>query len=348
MSFTLELFSIIPKRCVDLKTNAINCKTVPTSGYYEIKEDTDQGIAFQLRDGVHFIQNKKYASQIRFLYREAKNVFTESDLQNDHTVIYSSESKVTKDQLRNVESDFHVAFTPAAWFTILQLNPNAQPFKEPGCRLEFAEAFRKHFEKLSGEPTEASVFTKLVAGYKTHKELQDQVLKATAEKCASKLAGKTIDIGFDESANPVFVQAIIDAANELGVKINGPAKFKSRKEEVDQYLDGKTSILYGKTGFWALDPTGDIQMLFTPNLHKGIQHFWNDQTLQNLLGALVHDGEVNNQSLEDVNEYLFRDGKFNVYSHVRRFYASKNKAHIQNLPIGVTSPSPWHLFEDDK
>ena len=348
--FCLELFSIIPKGCVDPETNKISCATIPTSGYYGLKENIDRNLTFKKRADIDKIQGKTYPDQIQILYRDPEEAFSAQDFDGDNAVILSSESKVTREQLKVVESKLKVEYTPAAWFTILQINPSIAPFNEAQCRFEFSEVFRKNYENVSGDISESSVFTKVVAGYQNHADLLKSVSEKqpldSSDKCRQKLTGIKVPWGFDKTTPKTFVDAMKLTAKELGIEFIGPSQFKDRKEEVENFISGKSTFMYGRTGFWALDPTGDIQMLFTPNLHKGLQHFWSDEKLQSLLGQVVKDGKVNTEAVDTINSHLFTDGKFSVYSHIRRFYASKNKDLIRHLPIGITSPSPWHLFGD--
>lgn len=349
--FCLELFGVIPKSCVDLETNKISCEKIPGSGYYEIAKNLDSEIVFNKRKGFDLIQGYPYPGTIKFVYRSIKDAFGLTNQYDDKTVILSNESKFTRDELKNIQNDFHIGFTPAAWFTILQINPTIQPFDKAECRLAFAEAFRKTYQRLSGDVSgESSVFTKIVAGYMSHEELKRTVAansKSISEsECHTKLrTAQALSWGYDSAtASPLFVDAIKETAKELGVKLSEPIQIKDRKDETDQFVSGNLAFMYGRTGFWALDPSGDIQMLFTPNLHKGLQYFWNDSELQTLLGSAVQNGQVDLEVFKKINQYLFENGKFNVYSHIRRFYASPNKQLVQNLPIGITSPAPWHLF----
>lgn len=344
--FCLELFSIIPKRVVDLETNKIIAEKVPTSGYYEIKESDKTSMLFRKRANVTNIQGKNYPNQIRFLYRDPVDAFKDPSLLSDDTVILSSESVLNREQIQKIESEFQIGFTPAAWFTLMQINPDVAPFHDAACRLTFAEAFRKNFEKISGETSEASVFTKIVPGYKKHSQLSVAALLAPEKRiaCLTKFSGTKIPFGFYEKTPKIFVESIKMTVQELGIELVGPTAYADRKQEVSEFLAGRSAFLYNRTGFWAMDPTGDIQMLFTPNLHKVLEHFWQDDKLQSLLHNVAKDGAVNVESVDSINAYLFTSAKFNVYSHIRRFYASSNKNLVQNLPNGITNPSPWHLF----
>lgn len=344
--FCLELFGIIPKKCVDKNTNKIICESIPTSGYYQLVENQDSSLVFKKRSDFNKIQNKLYPDTIKFRYLDAGGILADETLRSDMTVILSSESKISGKQLKDIESEFSVEYTPAAWFTILQINPTVKPFDNVDCRKTFADVFRKNFEINSKERSEASVFTKLVAGYKNTKELEDGQKKKAEDNtvCVDKFKGLKVAWGFDKTSPETFVNSIKKTCEELGIEFNSPILFKDRKEEVENFISGKSTFMYGRTGFWALDPTGDIQMLFTPNLHKGLQHFWSDSQLQENLRVLVKNGDVNMKAIDDINQHLYSDAKFNVYAHIRRFYASKNSNLVKHLPIGITSPSPWHLF----
>ncbi|MGZ3783886.1 MAG: ABC transporter substrate-binding protein [Bdellovibrio sp.] len=347
--FCLELFGVIPKRCVDKSTNKISCENLPTSGYYQLTENQGSNLVFKKRSEFTKIQGKMYPDIVKFHYSDADKILTDETLRSNKTVILSSESKLSGKQLKDVEAEFTVEYTPAAWFTILQINPSVKPFDNTICRQFFAKTFRKNFEQISGERSEASVFTKLVAGYKSTKDLEDGLNGKAAnisDSCAGKFKGVKISWGYDKTSPETFVNSIKKTCDELGIQIDGPTLFKDRKEEVENFISGKSAFMYGRTGFWALDPTGDIQMLFTPNLHKGLQHFWSDDQLQQSLKMLVKNGDVNMRAIDDINQHLYSDSKFNVYAHIRRFYASKNGDLVKHLPIGITSPSPWHLFGD--
>lgn len=351
--FCLELFGVIPKTCVDPETNKINCEKIPGSGYYEIANNQDSEVTFNKRKGLDLIQGYHYPNTIKFVYRSIKDAFSKTNNYDEKTVILSNESKFSREELKNLQKEFHIGFTPAAWFTILQINPTIPPFDKAECRLFFAEAFRKVYQRLSGDvASESSVFTKIVAGYMNHEELKSSVAATSKSisnsECLNKLkTAKPLPWGYDSAtASPLFVEAIIETTKEIGINLSDPIQIKDRKDETDQFVSGNLAFMYGRTGFWALDPSGDIQMLFTPNLHKGLQYLWKDSELQTLLGAAVQNGQINLEVFKEINQYLFENAKFNVYSHIRRFYASPNKKLVQNLPIGITSPAPWHLFGD--
>lgn len=343
--FCLEIFSVIPRKCVNPATNKIECEKTPTSGLYQIASENADSVIFEKSKESNILDGEKAPAQIKFIYADTKTAFEDPVNKSNATIVLSSESKFSPTELSSIQGKFEISYTPAAWFTVLQINPEVPPFNSPGCRLLFADRFRQNFEELYKVPAEASIFTKLVPGYKTIEELKNSV-DSNQKNCLEQLNGAKVPWGFESSTPNIFVETILKTAKDLGLTIDGPKKFRSKKEEVEAFLSNQTTFAYARTGFWAMDPTGDIQMLFTPNLHKGLKHFWNDLKLQSQLQKIVSDGKVNDQIIDSVNNYLFADSKLSVYSHIRRFYASKNKDLVLKRPQGITSPSPWHLFGD--
>lgn len=131
------------------------------------------------------------------------------------------------------------------------------------------------------------------------------------------------------------------SVNKLGIKETQPITKPTRKEFSDIFADNKVAFFNAGSGFWALDPSGDMKMLFTPNLHKPLKHISNDDKLQKLIGNL----EQNSEAYKEVNKYLYNDAKFNVYTHLRRFFVAKNKSLLGEVPFAITSPAPWQVFK---
>ena len=348
--FCLEPFSVIPKKCVDEKTNKIVCDVIPSSGYYEISDRKEREISFKKRNNGSLIQGKNYPDQIQFIYRSSQEAFGQNSEIDDNTVAFGNESRFPITQLKDVEKSFEVSYTPEAWFSLLQLNPDVKPFDDKNCRLVFAESFRQNYLKLSGiKRVESSVFTRLVTGYSPYEEMKSKLNLTTneIESCISKLRVSPPQWGQIKATTPeLFVETLKAVSKEFGFELPIPLDTANRKEEIENFLAKKTSLMNGWTGFWELDPSGDIQMLFTPNLHKPLIHMWSDPVLQTKLSKLVKDGKADVEAFKNVNDYIFNEGKFNVYTHIRRFYVSKNASFKSHYPVGITSPAPWQIFEE--
>ncbi|NJL25055.1 MAG: hypothetical protein HC902_07690 [Calothrix sp. SM1_5_4] len=112
-----------------------------------------------------------------------------------------------------------------------------------------------------------------------------------------------------------------------------------------QLMDEGVAILSGSTGFWPLDPLGDLQMLFTQNMHKHLAAVASNSQLQSAIRAArgAHDGI---QNMHAINQILFDEAIYNIYTHHQYFYAAAKLQErvLRQSPIGVTVPYPWQVF----
>ena len=340
--FCLELFSIIPKKCVDLKSNKVICEKLPESGRFSLKEKKEKTILFQNR--------KKEDDKILFKYIPAIDLASNITNLSSDAIIAGNESMFLSDELKGFRSNESFYYLPAARFAVLQISPEVAPFDDKICRVVFADQFRNEYEKLTKDfsPSESSIFTKIISGYLTRKELESTQLsrlkKTEIESCTQRLRKKDIKWGYVENEkNSAFVQAFQQTLKKLELK-GEPIVFKSRKDQSEKFINGEIAVFNAGSGFWANDPVGDLQMLFTPNLHKPLNFITKDENLQGLIKKLVADQSDKTKYLE-VNKYIHDQAMFNVYTHVRRFYFSKAKNKLKQIPQGSAAPTPWQVFE---
>jgi len=339
--FCLELFSVIPRKCVDTATNKITCKNIPESGPYRITKQDQLKISFQRRDS----SDSSLPKQIQFEYRTPEEL--EKDLQtiDAQTVVAGNESFYSAGSMHNLEKTLSVKYTPAARFAVLLINPDIGPFRDVKCRQYFSRMFRKAYGELAKEsPVEGSIFTKILPGYLPIGDLESKVeiSQSTEKACREKLAKEPIAWGFSEpEKDAIFFQTLRRTFDLIGIKSSSGIAFKTKKEYGDAFSDGKIAFFNGGSGFWALDPAGDIKMLFTPNLHKPLKKVAEDPRLQKLLSKIGMDTAI----YKDVNRHIFEEARLNVYTHHRRFFASKQADLIGDVPFAITSPAPWQVFQ---
>lgn len=342
--FCLELFSIIPRKCVDSATNKITCTEIPESGLYKIAAQDQKQITFVKRTGV---SEPSAPSQIKFEYKTPTELAAELGKLDDATVVAGNESFFAPGILHDLEGKLSVRYTPAARFSVIQINQSVGPFNDKKCRQLFAKTFRESYREIAkGSPVEGSVFTKILPGYLSLKDLEgDGALSASEiQRCKDKLAKGTFPWGYAEpERDAIFFQALSRTFETLGIKATKPIVKQTRKEFSDQFSEGKVAFFNAGSGFWALDPAGDMKMLLTPNLHKPLKHVSDDEKLQTLIGQL----SSSSSTYAKVNRYLFEEARFNVYTHVRRFFAAKNKNLLGDVPFAITSPAPWQVFRVD-
>ncbi|MBY0471986.1 hypothetical protein K2X30_12540 [bacterium] len=343
--FSLELFSIIPKKCVDLATNKIVCKEIPASGPYRLTTKDGQYITFEKRDGVD-IDGVKVPKQIRFNYISSADVPAKLKTLSQNTVMAGNEQMFPASVMNDMQGQFATKFTPASRFSALLINPHVGPFTDRNCRLYFAKKFRESYKELHGKTQnlEGSIFTKILPGYLSIDDLEagQKLADSSLEPCKAVFKNATISWGYNEGEkNSTFVETLKKTFEKIGAKAGNPVVAPDRKTLMEYFSDGKVALFSASSGFWALDPVGDMKMLFTPNLHKVLRFASEDPTLQKMIADL-EGGKTN---FNEVNRYLYGQGVFNVYSHLRRFFASSNKSLLADVPFAITSPAPWQVFK---
>ncbi len=342
--FCLELFSIIPKKCVDLKTNKVSCDKLPESGRYSLKSNVEKALNFKKRLDV------SGPEAITFKYVSAVTLKEKLSSLSDKAIIAGNESMFAADELATFRKNESFYYLPASRFAVLQISPTNAPFDDKLCREVFANQFRKEYELITKDysPSESSIFTKIVTGYLTRDELEaatfNKIKMAEVSRCIARLRKSPIKWGYVENEkNSAFVKAFEQTLKTL--ELSGkPDIVKTRKEQSEKFVSGEISIFNGGSGFWANDPVGDLQMLFTPNLHKPLNFITKDESLQKLIKNLVVD-QTDKTKYFEVNKYLHDQAMFNVYTHVRRFYFSKAKNKLKQIPQGSAAPTPWQVFE---
>lgn len=340
--FCLELFSIIPRRCVDTSTGRVNCKSIPESGPYRIVSTSGDNISFARRQSE---SNASLPSPIQFSYIPASKVADSIGNLDAHTVVAGSEADYSVAAIKKISNELKIQFMPASRFEALLINHDVPPFSDKKCRQIFAKYFRSAFKQLANPRTaEGSVFTKILPGYETLDQLQGKMKfeETDITSCREKLGDKKLLWGFDEAdRDSIFVEALRQTFTALGVKAAEPLAMKTRKAFSEAFSEGTIAFFNAGSGFWALDPAGDTKMLFTPNLHRPLKQITAIPTFQNLISKLNQDSN----SFKAVNEYLFGEALFNVYGHQRRFFAAKDATLIPELNFAITSPAPWQVFK---
>ena len=332
--FCLELFSIIPKQCVSLETNKIICEKIPTSGFYKVVSETESEVEFNrshLESG-HFDGPEK----ITFEYL-ANDVLKKKIANMDElTVLSGNEAIFDIELLKKIKSEMKVQYLPAARFTDLDINKSGEFFKHKLCRQIFVKIFRDSFQVVAGTyfNMESSIFTKIVPGYLSNEELNKKSFSLIKEADVLKCKGRMklhppLWAVVKPDENSFLNKALQMTFKKMGGKDSPSFILDSREELEKLFIEGKVAINYGGSGFWAQDAAGDIQMLFTPGLHKSLNFVSEDKTLQFLIHSLKENPTDKDKFL-DLNQFLHDEALFNVYSHVRRFFAY---IWLHNTPI---------------
>ncbi|MCB9073334.1 MAG: hypothetical protein H6623_06905 [Bdellovibrionaceae bacterium] len=342
--FCLELFSIIPKRCVDLNNGKINCDKIPASGHYRLENTNTNELVFVKRNDSK-IGGLNTPKKITFKYLSPESFASQVDaVLGDNVVVAGNELQYSVETIKMLTAQKSLKHLPASRFATIQLNQNTEAFKDKNCRLYFANIFRQVNYEITNQPIESSIFTKVLLAYESLSDMNNtySLTEKEIEKCKKHFQESKIKWGYSESEKGgLFFQVLTKTFERLNAPITTPIVFKNRADHSSAYAAATVDIFNAGSGFWALDPSGDLKMLFTPKLHKALEPITEDKNLQDLLAKI--DGSK--ESFAKVNRYLFQDAKFNIYTHPRRFFVAKDRETLAELPFAVTSPAPWQVFK---
>ena len=342
--FCLEIFSIIPKKCVDLKTNKIICDEIPTNGQYFITHKNKKEWAFAKNEKLKF----EGPEQIIFDYWGTENILERVKTIDDKTVVHSDDATISLQDQKALEKDFEIKAKTATRFVSMLMNPNTQTFSRPECRRAFGYLATESYAKMNKTSPVGSIFAKGMFGYLVLEQL-DQNSQFSIQKdlseCLNDLKktpprwGIIKNVGHRSNREGVTEEVY----RSLGVEIPQPLVLESYNEFYDAFIAGKLDFITFSSGFWPLDMSGDLQMLFTPGLHKALQFMAKDSKFQAMIESII--GNPKNEKLyQDINQYLYDKALARPYSHFKRFYISKNYGLLSKIPVGITSPAPWQLF----
>ena len=343
--FCLELFSIIPKRCVNLSTNKIECAELPASGHYTIVNRGVSSISFKSRN---LNPALKIPSAIKFEYISPKEVNSKIASFDDQTVISGTDLQFSISDLTNMKEKFQISFAPASRIVALLINPKSKPFDNPKCRLFFANAFRKTFASIVNNElrAEASLSTDILPGYLNNHDLEASATlnEKEIEECRAELSKNAVKwLKAQSHAESIFVKVMERGFGQMGVPNSTPKESKDLSVAGNFFAKDEISVVSFQSGFWALDPEGDIQMLFTPGFAQALEFVTSDEKMLSLVRALKTSSDKP-ASFAQLNRYMYTDAKFNVYAHARRFFAAKDRSMIAEAPNSITAPAPWQVF----
>lgn len=340
--FTLELFSIIPYKTINLDTGLIKDKEIATSGLYTISSKYLNKISFNFRSNLLNINN--FPKRIEFKYKNI-SFLTEEDF-SSHSIISGNEADLLYSKKKDLFKKVNLQMLPSARFATIRFNTQLEPFKNRLCRLYFSEELRKTIKSYNKDITaEGSLFTELIPGYVEYTNLKKSLyaLSENEEKnCLEIIRSSKFNLATsDNNTLKIGFELILKTLENLKVNKISIHSGLSNSQITESFASGKLSLVSGASGFWALDPAGDVEMYFTKNLHKTLQYVWEDDILYNLIEKIDHHDIK--KSLEAINKHIFLDSRLGVYMHFRRFYATNKSFKIERTGTSISVSPPWLL-----
>ncbi|AZZ37481.1 hypothetical protein CIK05_11980 [Bdellovibrio sp. qaytius] len=333
----LELFSIVPSKCIDLETGKFNCDIAPSSGYFRIASKADKEIVFEKRNLASPGAESISANKITFKFKKIADLCKTSIGEN--VIVAVSELDYISSKCDIEDAQLH--WMAASRFGVLRFNTKNELFSSSKQRSYFSEQVRKQIDLMNlGIHSERSLLSQLLPGY-----LEKNDFPVITEDLRSSFKGRKISLVSENApVLPFIYKAVLEAAKSLDMDIEVVNKVKN-EEILNDFLDNRISVIAGASGFWAQDPVGDISMWFTKNLHKTMTFVWEDKELYSLLKDIEDetvDSNVNDR-IKLLNKHIYSNSIIAPLIHFRRLYITNSKTKNLNLPQAITSPAPWQI-----
>jgi hypothetical protein len=336
--FCLELFSVIPKSCIDLETAAMTCEIAPSSGYFAIKSKNSDEIIFQKRKGIQKPVGEINFESVTFQFKSIQDACRFQIEPNQ--VIAASEIDYVAAGCTESIKPAQVHWMPSARFLVLRFNPETDLFKSKEARHYFAEVVREILRKKNSSLiVERSLFPKLLPGY-----LDSKGFDFPYKDMSRHFKGVKIRLPQIKSFGALIFDSIIEAAQNLEMKVEIEPE-PPMAQMVDSFLTGNFPVIAGSSGFWAQDPIGDVSMWFTKNLHKPMRFIWTDTQVYKQISSLENELDPNliKLKMEMFNRHIFDQSLIAPVLHFRRCFISNSDVKGLILPQAITSPAPWQL-----
>jgi hypothetical protein len=340
--FSLELFAIVPSKCIDLETGKLTCVQPPESGRYRRAEGQlgHKDWSFSRRHGQ---KTESIPDNIKMTFRPWKESIELAKERNVPSVISGfGEVLLDPDMTRELSSgNFRIVSTPNAWHMVIKLNSAVGAFSDLELRRAFIMKLRQEMAKRypEGVGLEESIFTRLLEGYVEYSKTEINVGEPNLNvinKFQSAFPKGLVWVG-KEMYLPAVDDAIGTVCRSFGIKCQKLSRASARNQNYDLFV--------GLTGFWSYDPYGDIKMLFTPNLHKELQDVASDSKLQKMLSNLnLLDFPNKASAARELDRYIHEKYIYNVVAHFPFvFLYSKSESTGKGIPQSGTLPYPWML-----
>lgn len=117
--------------------------------------------------------------------------------------------------------------------------------------------------------------------------------------------------------------------SDFGIENNLAQIIGDRAQIYSHFASGEIQILMSSSGLFPQDISGDLQMLFTPNLHLCLKFASQDEKMQNLIESLRQalPATEKRKITEELNRHLYREALCGVYLHSRRFILHTKVCH---------------------
>lgn len=342
--FTLELFSIVPSKNIDLKRNQL-IGVPPVSGYYLIESEDPDSITFvERRDPLQF-HGIKAPKRIKFRFIAVQTLSVPTFTLADNSILTGNDFRIDLEDLGELRTKFSFKYLPETSFKSILINPNVPPFDREECRRQFANELRITYSQFKHKnyTVSASIFTKIMPGFLDDRQFAEVYPEnmSTCDWSKYEIPWLSVTDPIASFDNNVILKTIIRLG--AGMKMSSPVA--NLTELGKQFRQNKVAFNFFRSGFWAQDVVGDLQMIFTPKMHDQLYFANQNKKLRkNLYKLEVANPSIVDGLMKSVNLALYEDATIVPILHSRFFFAANDERMIRELPQAVVHPSPWQLF----
>lgn len=348
--FTLELFSIIPESCVDLVTNKINCSKPSESGRYMTSETKLKLSTYNLVRRSELEGEANLIKSLSLSYLPLEEALANLKSTTELTKVLTSTGEVffrnDLDQLKRM----NLKATPLTWHFRLKANTKRESLKDRDIRKYIIDFIRTEIRANCPKTAvcDESIFSKLVPGYVDFQSPEfllslPKIESSKSDRIKARLPKQLTWIS-TKSRNDVLEDAFAKLCEVHNISCTRLAP--GTAESTEAIANGTYDFIVNGTGFWALDPFGDIKMLFTPQMHKVLQDLAEDTELQAMIEKLNSPSfENKNEEAKKLNIYIHEQYIYNVFAHFSFvFLSDSDSINEATIPQSGTLPSPWMFF----
>lgn len=340
--FSLELFSIIPSSCVDPFHNTLICERPPFSGRYKLSDNiiTKKNKKASFPVFIKFdARAQNVPKQLWIAFMSPTRIVEYANDFNDKTVIKTNEIDIPNFQKETLVKKLKVYSGPKLLYSVMTLNPLSKTFDNKRVRQYFAMKLRESVIDY-GFQAEGSIFTNLLIGYIPLAELNKGIPPFSKKEESEILAHlRKYPPSFLKDQGTIlhpFSYILSSTLKKLEIH---ELKALETGEYEDLWAKGLITLLAASCGFWPIDPSGDIRMVFTPGMHRFVIL---DKEVSNLVGNMKSNDK---KSHEEFNRYIFEDSKMIITTNYSRiFFMSKKISHY--VAYGISGPQPWFFFKN--
>lgn len=313
--FTMEIFSVIPKKCIDIKTAKMNCATPPFSGDYTLEANESPFFKFRKRSS-----KKNLPDILNIVFMSPVRVIKYLENFKSNHVILANEIDIPPDHRFFIKSKFRDNSIPEVRFFALVLNKRTKTFESKRVRQFFAKEYRSTLKQLFGRE-DGSIFTQISPGYISLEDLYDKSGKFTKQEeqeIRNHLKAYPPKWMRNSFANHDPFQIYLkETLKRLGINESPILPEKDRNKEMDLWKKGDFDIRPTHSGLDTNDPTLDLKMLFTKNMHYFLIDLQDDIRLQEMLGSINHTQvkKMDIDLLKRINRYLFEESVFSIVAN---------------------------------